>query len=172
MKNRINFFITMETLDKLHSDMERWESDEECFVENSFTVDVIDLPFMLLYEADNNKYSTKVFYRAEHCLHDGVPALLFGAIALGKGELLDFKVSNNDPSTGKMIAALNVCCGKISGFMLEEGLRRKYPVFDPETQGLLIETDGENYKVRLVSDSNRPALDCITASGDVRRIRP
>ncbi len=129
------------------------------------------MPFMLLYEADAKKNSTKVFYRTEHYSHDGDPSLLFGEIALGKGELLDFKVSNNDPRTGKLVAAQNVCCGKISGFMLEERLKREYPNFDPEKQGLLIEASGNDFTVRLVSGNNRPAIDCITASGDVRRIR-
>ena len=170
-ENRLNFFIDTATLDKLHSDMERWESDEINYTENSFTVDVIDLPLMLLYEADPGKTSTKIFYRTEHYSHDGNPALLYGEVALGKGELLQFKVSNNDPKTGQMTAALNVCCGKISGFMLEEGLDKKYTAFDPEKQGLLIEANGNDYTARLVSGNDRPAIDCITASGDVRRIR-
>lgn len=171
MKNRLNFYIDMKTLDVLHADLERWESDEETYVNNSFTVDVIDLPLFILYESDANHYSTRVYYRTERYTHDGDSSPMAAEIALGKGELLQFRVDNSNPNMGKLVATLQVCCTKISGFMLEKGLDKQYPSFDPEKQGLLIEARDNDYSARLVSGNERPAIDCITASGDVQRMR-
>lgn len=164
---RINYFCSLKEMDKLHNTLEL--EDNDAYFDSAFTVDVIDLPFLLFYSSDRNACHLQINTRYDSYKHEEGSGRKQADITAPKNGGLEGQVSDD---AQQVAAPFMIFCMKLSVFAANHGLPEKYPALDPEKEGILLEAKEEGLEYKAVSGSERPDMMCMTLSGNTKMTRP
>ncbi len=166
-KNRINFFCSLEEMDKLHNTFEL-EGDGAYF-DSAFTVDVIDFPFLLFYSSDRDACRLQINTRFDQYKHEEGSGKKEAELCAPKNGGLQGQASED---VQQLAAPFMVFCMKLAKYAGDHGLFKTLGSLDPEKEGILLEAKDSGLEYRVVSGSERPDLMCMTLSGNVKMTRP
>lgn len=165
--NRLNFFCSLAEMDMLHKTMDLDPS--EAYIDSSFTVDVIDFPFLLFYSSNKDSCSLQINIRFDHYRHEEENGIKEAQISAPRGGGMQGQASDN---VQQVVAPFMIFCMKLAKYLKGNRLDQKYPDLDPEEAGILLEAKEQTVEYRKVSGDDRPDMMCRKLSGEVKMMRP
>ena len=166
-KKRINFFCSLAEMDKLHNTLEL--EDDGAYFDSSFTVDVIDFPFLLFYSSNRDSCQLQINTRFDTYKHEEDNGKKEAEIIAPKGGGLQGHASDD---VQKVVAPFMIFCMKLAKYAQINDLQGKYGSMDPEKEGILLEATDSGLEYRIVSGAERPNMMCMTLSGNAKMTRP
>ena len=170
-KNRINFFISMDTvmayLEKHVVDQE--VSADTVYFDCAFTADVMEGPFRLFYRGSPEEVEFEIDTRFSlYQVEEEESRRKARAVLNREGE-----VSGEAPEEIRgLLQGYLAFCTSFSFYLREHGIFDRYGDLDPEQEGILVEFSGDDLELRHVSGNDRPDLVCQTLSGETKLMRP
>ena len=170
-KNRINFFISMDTvmayLEKHVVDQA--VSPDTVYFDCAFTADVIEGPFRLFYRGSPEKVEFEIDTRFSlYQVEEEESRRKARAVLNREGE-----VNGEAPEEVRgLLQGYLAFCTSFSSYLKEHGIFDRYGDLDPEQEGILVEFSGDDLDLRHVSGNDRPDLVCQTLSGETKLMRP
>ena len=170
-KNRINFFISMDTvmayLEKHVVDQE--VSADTVYFDCAFTADIMEGPFRLFYRGSPEEVEFEIDTRFSlYQVEEEESRRKARAVLNREGE-----VSGEAPEEIRgLLQGYLAFCTSFSSYLREHGIFDRYGDLDPEQEGILVEFSGNDLELRHVSGNDRPDLVCQTLSGETKLMRP
>ena len=166
-KKRINYFCSLAEMDKLHNTLAL--EDDGAYIDSSFTVDVIDFPFLLFYSSNRDSCNLQINTRFDTYKHEEDNGKKEAEIIVPKGGGLQGHASDN---VQQIAAPFMIFCMKLAKYAQINDLQGKNGSMDPEKEGILLEATDSGLEYRIVSGAERPDMMCMTLSGNAKMTRP
>ena len=167
-KKRLNFFAGLAEMDRLHKTLD-FAAENEMFFDSSFTVDVIDMPYLLFYRSDKDVCELFIDIRYTQYKHEENPRFRKAELRVPRGGGMQGQAADD---VQQLAAPLMMFCMKLAKYISDNEIDRKYTDVDPEKAGILLQADNEGLGYREVSGNERPDLLCKTLTGELKMTRP
>ncbi len=164
---RINYYCSLAEMDKLHNTLEL--EDDGAYFYSSFTVDVIDFPFLLFYSSDRDSCRLQINTRFDTYKHEEKNGKKEAEIVAPRGGGLQGQASD---AAQQLAAPFMIFCMKLAKYAQIHDFQGKYGTMDPEKEGILLEATESGLDYRVVSGAERPDMMCMNLSGNVKMTRP
>lgn len=162
--NRPNFYCTLDTINSILA-MPHIEYDKDM----NLSIDIIDIPYLLMFTATKAEFKLQVFTRSELADYSG-EGLEAGSVtverASGQGS------GKGDPNLQQFMAQFLSLCTGLGAYLQHKGLAAQYANLDPDEAGVLVEKAGDGITCTVVKGKDRPELRCETLLGETVMIRP
>lgn len=161
---RPNFFCNVEALNCILG--MNFEGD---YQDIDLTVDLIELPYMVIFTSDEENWTVKAMQRGEMYMHDesGIEA---GHVVVqrksGEGQV------QATSELAENMGAFFQACLNISRFIQDNDLERVYADFDPEEEGIQLYVEAGELKYKVVSGKERPDMMVFGLFGTTGMGRP
>ena len=161
---RPNFFCHIDVINFLGN----MELDGD-YKDLDLTVDLIEIPYYLVYTSDEENWTVRVMNRGEIYDHgdDGVEA---GSVVINKSTG-EGKVTAS-PEMSKAMPSFFIICKNLSCFVQEKKMEPLYMDLDPEEAGIMLSLECDEITYKVVSGKERPEMMCNTLFGDPVMCRP
>ena len=164
-KNRINFFCDVDTINAFFQK----GGNDDYYINNAYTVDVIDAPYLLFYKSNQNTCTLQINNRGEVYKHEESSGSIGGIAQLDKNSGLSGQASDD---LRELMPAFMVSCNDLSSFMKRRGYDKQFAGLDPEDAGVMLKLENDEITASLVKGDDRPDLMCKTLAGNVISCRP
>ena len=169
-KNRLNLFIELSAIQAfLQKHVPENLEFQKVFTDCAFTVDIIDAPQRLFYRADHETAELELDRRGSMYMAEEQESLQEAHLILNQ----EGAVQGNAPQELQNVMQIYLMfCLNMSVWLREHGVFDRYSDLNPESQGVLIEENGDRLVERPVSGRERPDLACKLFTGEVKMMRP
>ncbi len=164
--SRLNYFCDMDVLNNLLA-ME----NKEDFDDIDFTLDIIPLPYMLVYTSDAKTRTIKVMQRTEMHSYNENQGIQLAKTVLDK-ETKKGKVESKNQNLADNMPAFAQICLNLNQYIYDNHLNILFDGLDPEEGGILLKDDNGNLTYKLVRGKERPDLMCTRLFGGTGMGRP
>lgn len=161
---RLQFYADSGILDKLEDLV---SDDDESF--SGFAVDIINMPIHMTMTL-KEKIDFNLYLRTQ-IGSGGDPDFCVYQETKGGDVKPEIKGRFSEDSAAALLRCFNVSMD-LSRYILKYGLDEQYAGMDTEHEGILIYSDGDTIKTKLVSGRRRPNMACQTLFGGVEMGRP
>ncbi len=159
-----NFFIDIDTLNSI---LELELKDN--YRDINLTVDIIDMPYYLVYTSDDDNRIAKAFKRLQMYSHNESGIQVGSATAKKADGNIEVRAIDD---LSENMPVLYVACRRISQYIIDNDLQTVYMGFDPEEKGIMLTVENEKIAHRVVGGRQRPSMECYTLLGGVEMSRP
>ena len=166
LKDMPSFFCSLDALQSLLS----LEYDEGCY-ENEFALDIIELPYTLLYTSDEENWSLSAFERMEMGFHDESSYDEKASLSVNKSDGNGTGSAQNKILSENM-AAFFQACKNLSAFIEQNNIKEIIQNLNPDDSGIFLESENGELTYNYVSGKKRPNLMCSSLFGAPRMMRP
>ena len=162
---RPNFFCDKDSMTYLVT--KRFEGDYEY---RNLSIDLIEMPYYLLYDQNDEAEQVEVFLRGEIYTHDDSGT----SVGIAK-----YDKKTNSSTSGSieqisedLLGLFAVLGHNLSCFIQEERVDSFYEGFDPENEGIQLYMENEELKYKAVAGKDRPEMMCTTLFDGIKMCRP
>lgn len=162
---RPNFFCDIDSLNCLL----RMEFEDN-YEDLPLTVDLIELPYLFFFSADEKSRTVKAVQRGEMYSHDESMGIERGTITVDK-ETGEGSIRATQ-ELGENMGAFFHACLNLSKWMQDKQLELLYAKLDPEEAGIRLTVENGALQYKVVSGKERPEMMCSTLFGGTVMMRP